>query len=292
MVQFTVPKDLGLYVDTNDPTEVGDIKLVTSTLLSLDNCDSIVQWSVHSGAGVTIALENSIVKEGTGSIKVTIPHGVTAIVKATKASGSWDLSAYRFLRAWLQTPKSLSNMYLRFGEAAYNEQSTSSFVLSSSDGWKLKMWDISGITPTSRDGVTIFAVEALNSWISPQTLYIDLVAATEGYNQLKAKDEERVITIYPKIYMGTYSGDGIDGKTVVIPRKGTPKMVRIITTGTGQKEVIKDASFTTTTSQAADGTYLASDGIKSISDGSFTLGTNALVNSNGVLYYFTVFWQD
>lgn len=293
MVQVTVPKDLKIYQDENDPTEVGDIKLVSTSATELDDCDAITQWSVHSGAGVTVTLDNADVHEGTGSVKVFIPAGVTAIVKATKSSGSWDLSSHKYLKAWLKPSRgTLTSMYLHFGESAYDEQSTASFSMSANGAFQVKAWDISAIAAASRDGVTLFSIQATNGGSSPIYLNIDYVISDSGYSSIKAKDTDRVIQLYPKIFVGTYDGDGNDNKQIAIPRMGVPNVVRVMALQNTYPEVVKITGMASARSKATDGTYLASDGIKSMADGYFTLGTNVWVNEAGKDYYFMVFWQD
>ena len=70
MVSGTMPSDLSIYIDGNDPTEPGDIKVVKGSLLELDDCDSNAAWSIVAGAGVTITESQgpSGPHEGTGCL--------------------------------------------------------------------------------------------------------------------------------------------------------------------------------------------------------------------------------
>jgi len=202
----TCPSDLGIMIDGNDPTVPGDIKVVQQTPYDIHHCDAIDDgiaiWTVQSGAGVTIGLENSNPYEGTGSVWIRVPPNITAIVKTTKSSGNWNLSSYKSLKAHLMVDyrSVLDTFKFYFGEAAYSEQSSSIAVPPSGRIWFERSWDISGILPTTlRDGVTIFAVQAHNpSLTSAQFFWIDYVYAESGPGKVKAFTSE-VITIYPPI---------------------------------------------------------------------------------------------
>ena len=287
-----MPADLGIFMDENDPTEPGDIKIVKGTVEILDDCDSDAAWSVESGAGVTIEVDNSQVYEGTGSIKVTVPPSTTAVIKATKSAGVWNLTNYKYLRVFLYhgTPGYMPNCNLHFGEGAYNEQNFGVFTLPF-PCWVQKSWDISGIPVASKNEVTIFAVTLPNaSAFFSHIVRIDYIFADPGPSQVKAFDGDRVILLYPKFYRGTYVGTGNDDLSVLIPRKGTPNRIDIVK---------DDGTNMVTWIQGMDigdslriGAATITDGIKTISDGSFTVGVNATVNTNGDTHIFTCFWDD
>ena len=193
MVQETVPKDVEAYSSPIDPDLVGAIQVV-GEIVEIDDCDSDAAWSVHSGAGVTIALETTEVKEGTGSIKVTVPAGIDGIVKATFSVK--DLSALNSIRVWLKDLSITGSFYLYFGESAYNEQATSSFQILTSE-WKEKEWVISGISEASRDAVTIFAVRLNNTGGAQAKIF--LIDYARGVKPAKVRVclPEGVVTGWP-----------------------------------------------------------------------------------------------
>jgi len=291
MTQVTIPGDLDIYMDEDDPTEPGDIKVVRGTLLELDDCDAATQWSVHSGAGVTLALDNTTLYEGTGSIRVTVPDGITGIIKCTKSAGSWDLTNYKYLSVSLYNSLPQANLNLHFGEAAYNEQNRGVFNFAGG-AWETKTWDISAIAAASKNGVTIFALTLPANGIMglPVYYYIDYVFSDPGPSQIKAFDGDRVILLYPKFYRGTYTGTGVDNLSITVPRKGAPNRIDIVR---------DEGSNMVTWIQGMDagdsiniGTGTITNGVKTVSDGSFTVGVNAIVNTSGDTHIFTCFWDD
>lgn len=292
MVQATIPKNIELYADGTDPDPM-EVKVVKGALQDIHRCDAIddgtAVWSVHSGAGVTIALDNSIVQEGTGSIKVTVPAGITAIIKCTKASGSWNLSSYKYLKVYLRKSTTITMGSVYFGEAAYNEQGQA-FSMGSNVWWQ-KNWDISGIAAASRDAVTIFAVSATAG--GPGYFWIDYVYADPGPSEIVGNDGDRRIRLYPKVYVGNYTGNGTS-QTITIPRKGTPAMVFVKETGSvgGPSAIWWHKDMTATYSEGFGGGNKVTNAITGVADGSFTVGGNAAVNTNGLQYNFFVLWED
>lgn len=294
MVQITMPTDLGIYADESDPSVPGDIKIVKGAILVLDNCDAATQWSVHSGAGVEISLDQVNPIEGTGCIKVKVPPSTTAIVKATKASGSWNLSTYKYLKASLRTSPWLNNLggfVFYFGESTYNEQSSGGLA-TPGQAWSQRSWDISGIGSSGRDGVTIFAVAATNSYGGDAYFYIDYAYADPGPSEVKAFDGDRVIRLYPKVYYGTFIGDGTASLTIPLPRKGVPKKLEICKDG-GAALCFWMYYFSTGKSMSIGSTNSwVSNGIQWVGDGEFNVGNFGAVNTNGSTHHFVAYWDD
>jgi hypothetical protein len=272
----------------DDPIEPGEIKVIKGTILELDDCDSITQWSVHSGAGVTIELDESQVYEGTGSIKVTVPVGITAIIKCTKSSGSWDLTTYKYLKVVLRAENATPNCNLYFGEAAYNEQNLGAFTMSPS--WVQKSWDISGISAASRNAATIFAVYIPNASGVVRTFHIDYVFADPGPSQVKAFDGDKVIQLYPKICTGHYHGTG-SPLTVTLNRKGTPSGILLLP-NTGARDSFAWQTEMGGYAKNLSNSAIANTVITAVGDGYFTLGTNANTNTSTEIVSYIVMWDD
>ena len=296
MTQETEEESATMVEDENDPIEPGDIKIVKGTLEVLDNCDSDAQWSVESGEGVTIEEDSSVVQEGSGSLKITIPPSTTAIVKLT--GGPWDLSALKYLKLWhfyygSGEGAGLGNAYLYFGEAVYNENVSSAFFIN--NVWSCKSWDISEIPAANRNAVTQFAFKVVNNDATfPYDCWIDYVIADPGPSQIKAFDGDRVIQLYPKVYTSHYHATGDDDLAITIPRKGPPSRIQI--DGMVTRTVLWTTDMAAGHSKrmsndTADNTDIT-DGIKSVGDCYFTVGTGAQVNTNGTIYHYTVWWDD
>ncbi|MGB9627907.1 MAG: hypothetical protein ACPL6D_04545 [Thermodesulfobacteriota bacterium] len=295
MVQATIPKDLDIYMDGNDPSESGDIKVVCSPLLIMDNCDEITQWSIHSGYG-TRSLDKTIVKEGTGSIKLTIFPLNTVILKCVKSSGSWDISSHKYLKIWLRRGDiSLFDLALYFGESTYDEQAKTTQVNAGLNEWRENSWDISAIPPENRDAVTIFAIRAKNLDLEKSAyLWVDFLRADPGPSEIKAFDGDRIITIYPKIYAGFYIGNGVDDRQINIPRKGTPCAVLIqrAAGSLNNAAVWRHKNNESGKSFKIDGGALLTDGIKTFGNCFFTIGTNERVNNPYDIFCYLAFFED
>ena len=299
MVLARIEGGIDFPMDAGLPA-VGEAKFVMGEPLDLHHCDAIddgtAVWSIHSGAGVTIALDPSIMNEGTGSIKVTVPGGVTAIVKATKSSGAWDLSAYESLKASLRRSDNSSMIwfYLRFGESAYNEQSHTVTTPPPANTWVKQTWDISGIASGSRDGVTIFSVQATNSSGVSKSFWIDYVFAEPGPSEFVGNDGNMLIRFFPKAHFGSYTGDGQSSKTITLDRKGTPALVFIqCVGGSGRRPRYRTASMGAGNClDWSTSTGYITDGITAFGDGTFTVGNGAEVNNSGDTYHYFVLWDD
>jgi hypothetical protein len=273
---------------------LGDLRYIRGTVLTLDACDATTQWSCNTEDGVQISAYAGGGIEGTGCLVVYIPAGKTALVKCTKASGSWDLQAYKYLRLYAMEGAmwTFAGCYKYFGESAYDEQTSASFMIGGS--WALYTWDISLIAAASRNAVTIFSLSIPNTSGAAKYVYIDDVYADPGPAQLKGHDGDRVILLYPKIYHGTYTGDGVDDKIITIPRKGVPTYIEIQRDhATNSQCVYWQVNFGAGNCllKSAGGAFLTGY-IKTVGDCYFTLGTNADINTNEHPYYFTVMWED
>jgi len=296
MVQATTPENINLYQTTVDPTVPGDMMIIKS-VTELDNCDSAAQWSVISGAGVTVSLDTSAPFEGSGCVDIYIPANTTAKVKCTKSSGSWDLSVFKYLRwnirnLWQQG----QSIYAYFGEVNYNEQ-TSPLIAPPGDfgAWYERWWNISGVAAGSRNGVTIFALQIQNVAAYPMHFYVDHLRADSGPSQIKIPDGDRLIILYPKVYPGSYTGNGADNTEIDIPRKGTPAIIFIKKYNDGTYPALwwhksMPAGYSEPFGFMA--VNAITTGIKWVMDGNFGLGTHALVNANGVQYNFFAIYED
>ena len=300
VVSATTLTPTTVYADANDPSTPGEIKVVRGTVLDIHHCDAIddgvAVWSVHSGAGVTIALDNVNVKEGTGSIKVTVPSSITAVIKCTKSATSWDLSSYKYLKVYLKCLYGMTYGNLYFGETVYNEQS---HVITAAEGdWAQESWDISAIAAASKNAVTLFSVSCTSGVITSKTFWIDYVFADTGPSKIEAFDGDRIITVYPKVYCGTYTGNATDNTVITLPRKGTPSVIFVkhYNAVTYSFTIWWHKSMAAGKSERFDGGVATiSDGIKAVADGSFTIGYTAItspVNLNGEQYNYIVLWED
>ena len=177
-----------------------------ATTLTIHNCDAVTDdigiWSIVSGSGVTVTLETLIFSEGIGSIKMKIPQLRDGIIKFTNNSGYWDLNQKTYLKFKLYSTIALTNIYLYFGESAYNEQSTGPFSINAGV-WTEKIWDISAIDLTARDGVTIIGARVDNNQLLIKYLYID---------DIRSDQSGQSYTDLERLYDWEVSGTGSDGE--------------------------------------------------------------------------------
>jgi hypothetical protein len=294
MVQVTVPTDLGMFADENDPTEPGDIKVVSGSPVEINDCDSLTGWEIVSGEGVSIQIDNGEVKEGTGSIRVYVPADVNAILKYTKPSGSFDISTQLYIKMWtylvtIGGPWENASLYALFGEAAYDEQGPQ--MMEASNLWLQPKWDISGIAAGSRDAVTQFGINLDNRTRTyAKYLYFDYIIADPGPSEIKAFDGDRVIRLYPKIYKGSYVGDGTT-QNVPLPRKGIPSRIDIDCVGRRLHRWYSGMTPEYIWYLDIDGLWTNVYGrLNSVSEGVFQV--TGVLDANGETYYFTAFWDD
>jgi len=294
MKMALMPSDLEIYQDENPPSEVGDIKIV-SGFSEISDCDSLAAWSIVSGDGVSIVLDTEKVKEGSSSIKVTIPAGITAVLKCV---GTWNFSTGKYLKVWLfeSSGGGLSSCHQHFGETSYLDNSSAHFNLATGY-WQQKSWDISGIGTGDRDAVIEYGLTLPGRVTVTAYVHIDYAICDSGPSAVKAFDGDRVILLYPKVYSSSYVGNGTS-QTITIPRKGTPSRIQIdrmtkpsILWISGMesghsKKMAQDTSGGTGVIEDI------TDGITAVADCSFTVGAATHVNAEGVTHFFTIFWDD
>ncbi len=299
MAGTIIPADLEIDMDGTDPDQPGDIKIVKGTVLELDDCDATTIWTVQSGAGVTISLDNAKVREGTGSIKVNVPAGITAIVKATKASGSWDISLHNYLRFSLSQKggplTTMTGFKAYFGETAYNDQGPQALT-APGISWTDYGWLISGIAAASRNAVTIVAFEA-TAPVGASFFNIDYVYAAPGPSKIKAYDGDATIQLSPKFQSGIYTATTEAPRTITLNKSGTPSHIRIqnITTGdaTANDEVVWYSGMTQYYAARTGGAVAPStDMVIDVGDSYFTVATDDRVNQATKNYGYCVMWND
>jgi hypothetical protein len=281
-------------VSTNSPSIPGQIAVVTQPPLAIQSCnainDSVATWSVLSG-GALISIDTLTFQTGTGSLLVNIPLSTTAIFLATINASSWNISAFKYLKVLYYAAPTTIKVTLYFGQSTYNEQSQAFTV--TPNCWNQLIWNISGIASGSRSAVTLFGVGIQNTASVPSWALLDNAYADPGPSQIQAFDGDRLIDLYPKVYLGQYTGNATNGTVIQIPRNGVPSA--IFTKAYNQSTYAAlwwNNGMPPGYSELFSGSAAITTGITTVTNGSFTLGTNANVNANGVTYNFIVLWQD
>jgi hypothetical protein len=292
MVQAKMPSDLNIYMDENDPTEPGDIKVVRGTPLVLDNADSVAGWSVVSGTAL-LALSSSPY-EGTGCVRVQVSGNGTVVIKTT--FGAQDLSAYKYVSSYIKKMVAANltvavNIIDDGGDRGPDAPTSLT-----TNVWLQRQFNISSYTSAERNVVTAVEFTFVITGMAggPGWIFIDNVFADPGPSQLKHNDGDRVYIDSPKFYPGTYEGTTAH-KTVIIPRKGVPAYIRTICLDTDEIPVLWMKGFGELSMQdyAVGGWFAAGEGIHNVVDGAFDLyGAAPGCNTNGQTYVFMVLYED
>jgi hypothetical protein len=289
-----IDEDDALFMDALDPAP-GNIKIVRGAVEVLDNCDVVTDWTVTSGADVTLAIDYTHVYEGNASILLYVPASTTAVI-TKNIGGAHNISTHKYFKMRFRNPypATFAGAHMYFGESAYDEQDSGAFTIGMGDFTEYS-WDISAIAVASRNGVNHIGFSVTTGSGGGAYFNFDYFFADPGPSQIKAHDGDRVILLYPKVYHGTYTSTGDDNLQIDIPRKGAPSYIEI------QRDHATDARRIYWQTEFGAGNCLVSTAsaafqtnmIKSTGDCYFTLGTDADVNSGTPHnYYYTVMWED
>ena len=95
----------------------------------------------------------------------------------TSTKSAMDLSDYSEISFWVRSTVATTSMRFQFGESVSTEQ-TYDITINSADTWEEKIWDISGISESSRDAVTKFAFAVIDA-SAAQSFYFDDINASK-----------------------------------------------------------------------------------------------------------------
>lgn len=303
MVQATVPSELSLLLSTEDPSDAGDIRVIKGAISVLNDCDSSGGWSSITGGTVSLTPLNPY--EGDGAIKHTQYRSTvadsTAVLKYANPTTSWDFNGYKYLSLFIKPILAASNFKISFGESTYSEQVSAGSNLTVG-AYSQKVFDLSSVTSNSMNAVTRIAVVcdvSRGSTIFPSVFDVDYITLDPGAGEVKFFDGDRVGILSPKVLHGLYTGAS-SAQTVYLSatsdanaasRKGTPVSIEIIRDA-GTNLCVWKQNISTGFSLIV-GVGVSSDCITSVSDGSFTVGRNSIVNSSSQgLHLFTALYED
>ncbi|MEO0166598.1 MAG: hypothetical protein ABIL39_10735 [candidate division WOR-3 bacterium] len=260
------------------------------TLRVGENNDVATAAGTDALTNISQALETVDYRQGKGSVKITIPPGIMALI--SKNFSELDISDYDFVKvmAKVSDSSSCAEERLWMGENYWNEQWD---IVNFKSNWFDHTWNLANINANNRDDISWFAIQAYNSGSSSITLYIDFIRAAKK-GQAKIVLPDGVFCIFPKIYLGSYIGTGTDNRTISLPRKGIPAAVFIqrAAGSTSNAAVWRHKNNSSGESFRIEGGSLLTDGIKSFGDGYFTIGTNTRVNNSGDWFHYIVFYED
>ena len=309
MVQVTVPSELDLLQSTEDPIDIGDIRVIGTAPVSITGCETTVGWTFLHGTSEVNDVVSHIgtVYEGNASLKIQFYRGSTIVFKYNDPTTDYNLSGQGYLKVALypQSISSSDNFTISFGESTYNEQNSTAFKRPLNQ-WTVHSYNISGIADADKNAVTSVGIT-----YNPVTtagilgiLYIDAIKGYSGPSQVKAFDGDRVITMYPKVLHGLFTGNGTTDHTIflsdtsdatVASRKGTP--IHITVMGSTKSSSIEWSPIHNTTGGAwsfkhtAAAHEITAHGIVEVGEGYFVISSSN-TNVNNDLYSFTALYAD
>ena len=153
----------------------------------------------------------------------------------------------------------------------YNPSDQAQTVLSNCDG------TISGLSCTENSvpaGTWRYTITPKHSnWTGPESAKSTAVT---------------VIAPTLRVATGTYTGNGVDNRTITDP--GFQPDVIVVKAETAQIGVMRTSSMTGDNAKALTGaTALAANLVQSLTATGFTIGTDAKVNTNGTIYHWTAY---
>ncbi len=302
MAGTIIPADLEIDMDSADPDQPGDIKVVKGTVIEINNCDSTTGWSLVGSSTGGVYIANNVWTSpysGVSSIALILPPNSTGIIKYTNPSTSISIYTNKYIKCrFMQSYyNKVENCVLYFGESTYNEQSSTAFSIPWT-GWTEKSWNISAISTASRDAVTRFGLKAENtSTDGTRHVYLDYIIADPGPSKIKAFDGDATIQLYPKFQSGIYTATTEAPRTITLNKSGTPSHIRIqnITTGdaTANDEVVWYSGMTQYYAARTGGAVAPStDMVIDVGDSYFTVATDDRVNQATRNYGYCVMWND
>jgi hypothetical protein len=289
MTIATMPIDLGMYLEETNPAELGDMRPVTTKLV-LNACDSITGWAVEASGAVE--LDTEIKAEGTGSIKHSVAAVGVSVATYTKPSGSFDLTNYNYITARVRTSAPLTTVKLYMGEATYDEQSLNIDSQVVSGDFYRVTWGIAAIGASSKNAITKISI-GCDAVVGGWPLWIDDIVAW-GNSQLMALTGNGLMNVLPKVYQGTYTGDGSDPKTITLSRKGHPTAIFIqgnaaLASG-GRPYLWLNTMGDNLAARLDGGGVFDAAMITEVGDCYFKVGS--VMNTNTTVFHYLVLWSD
>jgi hypothetical protein len=303
-----IDEDEALFLDSADPG-VGNIKIVGSTAVEINDCDAITNWSIAGGAS-SFALSTGSGVEGTGCLIITVPASTTATL--TWNAGPINLGGCGWCRFYIYmksestfgTHYSTHNhIHAHMGESDSYGIDLAQWDMTPADSWVLKNWDLTGVAVASKDAITYWQIEIANqSSTKASKIYLDYVFGDPGSGIIKADDGGGVRQLFPKVYVSSYVGTG-GAQTISIPRAGTPCLILVICeSATAEYPTVWMKGMTDNTPPASS-VILKDDGGGGLSwnggvhnitiqafdlDASYEDGSNTL----NVTYYYIAIYED
>lgn len=156
------------------------VQLTTPVTQDICNCDNI--WT--AGAGCTVSLESSIVKEGLGSAKVVCGSGTNQILAKFALPSSIDLSAYEQISFWFQSSAAITagSLEIRLYSDAACTALVESLPFSDCVGFGRMRPEVinkgSALSATVQ-GIALYAVTSQ----SGRTMYLDNIIACKAASE-------------------------------------------------------------------------------------------------------------
>ena len=304
-MNITVPSNLGLVLASAMPTEAGSLEYYGKSI-QLADCDTADDWSVVSGAGVTITADNQDYREGSGSIKFFIPAGVDGIIKYTLPIAQ-VCTGYQATKIWAKTdyystdtPALMAQLALQVS-ANNSTWSTGAFTLSTiATAWEEHDYVLSSLESAFYNSVAYVKFEISNTSASDITIWIDDVRAISYVSLQGVSHSGKVFQAWPKIKTGTYNGDGTTPRNIYVGRAESPNVIVVQGIGATYYQTMWRMSIMAANDslELGSSSAFATDCILGEGhdggnyQGYFTVGDNRKVNRNGDVYWYMCLWTD
>lgn len=141
-------------------------------------CDDYTAWTSSDVPSTPIANETTIIKEGTGSLKITCganSNNDTIYITTLVAK---NLTGHQVIDFWIRAPVAGAIIKAGFGETLITDNEHTITILTA-DTWQHEYWDISAIADGSKDAIDNFGFTILSAAIGG-AIYIDAIQAHLG----------------------------------------------------------------------------------------------------------------
>ncbi len=148
------------------------------TITVIEACDALTNWVSSDPTNTPIALEGTVKKEGTNSLKITGTGALSQNDTITATVTAKNLSGHHFLGFWIySTLAGAAVVKIGMGEAGIAEQEFA-ITIQQANTWQFVYWDISQIADASKDAITKVGITVLTA--TACTIYVDSINSYKG----------------------------------------------------------------------------------------------------------------
>ncbi|HOF50495.1 MAG TPA: YDG domain-containing protein [Candidatus Colwellbacteria bacterium] len=183
----------------------------------VDTCDSTSGWTAPTSTVQTLATDNSIFHEGTGSLRNTIASTAAAGDKWYESFGAENWSGYTNVGFWIRSSVAVSSGQLKF-EYASSSDLASPITSINIGALSANVWSYQKLTLTgTRNSVMSYGINYATD-IGSATIYLDDVLLGPGSVYFSGNDiNVRLLSLSSGQTVGVNYGDGGGASGVTAP---------------------------------------------------------------------------